>query len=245
MSETRERSTALVTGAGTRVGRRIAQVLSREGFDLAIHYHSSRAEALDLAREIRAAGKVARVYRADLSRRGSAERLAAAVLRNQSPVALLVNSASVWIRTPIGRTPAEAFDRLMAINLRSPFILSVILGGAMKRRGAGVIINLLDWSLDRPYPDYVAYGITKAGLAAATRGLARALAPEVRVNAVAPGAVLLPRGIRRARADAIRRAVPLGRIGSPDDVAEAIAYLARAPYATGTILTIDGGRSTR
>ena len=115
----------------------------------------------------------------------------------------------------------------------------------MKRQGSGLIVNMLDWSIDRPYPDYLPYGIAKAGLCAATRGLARALAPEVRVNGIAPGTVLLPDGMEEARAEAIRKAIPLGRTGEPADIAEAVVYLLGAEYATGTILTIDGGRSLR
>jgi pteridine reductase len=151
----------------------------------------------------------------------------------------------LWEATPLATLSAEEVDRALAINLRSPFLLAVRLGRAMKEAGEGVIINVLDWSVDRPYADYLPYGIAKAGLAAATRGLARGLAPEVRVNGVAPGAVLLPEGIDHKEADTIRRAIPLQRIGQPSDVAEAVVYLALAEYVSGTILTIDGGRSVR
>jgi pteridine reductase len=240
-----KRQTALVTGAGTRVGYRIALQLAESGMAIAAHYHSSGGGAGELVQRIRASGGAAEAYEVDLAAEDGAEKLAGAVLHDSGAVDLLVNSASVWEKTPVGEITGAQFDRIMGVNLRAPFLLSLIIGRSMKQRGSGLIVNLLDWSIDRPYPDYVVYGMSKAALAAATRGLARALAPEVRVNAVAPGAVLLPDGISQREADEIVRAIPMKRIGSPDDVAEAILYLLRAPYTTGTILTVDGGRSLR
>jgi pteridine reductase len=236
---------ALVTGAARRVGREIALRLADEGISVAVHANSSSRAAEALVEEIRGAGGTAKAYTFDLAEPNGAESLARAVLRDDPRIDLLVNNASTWARTPIADLDAEQFDRTLAVNLRSPFLLAAELGLAMKRRGAGLIVNMLDWSVDRPYPEYVPYGIAKAGLLAATRGLARALAPEVRVNGVAPGTVLLPEGIEDDRAEAIRRAIPLGHVGDPIDVSNAVIYLLGAEYVTGTILTVDGGRSLR
>lgn len=235
----------LVTGAARRVGRAIALRLAREGMAVAIHYHRSRDEAESLLREIVDAGGVARAFAADLAAPGGPAELARSVLSSFGRVHLLVNSASIWLRTPVLALDPEEFDRTVAVNLRSPFLLAALLGRSMKENGEGLIVNVLDWSIDRPYPDYIPYGITKAGLAAATRGLARALAPEVRVNAVAPGAVLLPEGTDAEEAEAARRATALRRIGDPADVAEAVVYFLRAPFTTGATLVVDGGRSLR
>jgi pteridine reductase len=240
-----DKKVALVTGAGARVGQRIALRLAESGLAIAAHYHTSSSGAAELVTAIRSDGGIAESYGVDLSTSEGASDLAHAVRADFGRIDLLVNNASVWEKTPLDSLTEEQFDRLMMVNLRSPFFLSLTVGRWMKEQGAGTIVNLLDWSVDRPYPNHVPYGITKAALAAATRGLARALAPEVRVNAVSPGAVLLPEGIGTDHAEEILEAIPMKRIGSPDDVAEAILYLLHAPYVTGTILTVDGGRSLR
>jgi pteridine reductase len=234
---------ALITGAAVRVGRRIALRLAREGMRLALHVRSSHSEATSLVGEIEALGGEARVYSADFEEPEAAERLACKVLDDFGRIDLLVNNASIWPRTSIERVRPEDIDRVLMINLRAPFLLSLAIGLDMKRKGSGAIVNILDWSFERPYVDQVPYSISKAGLAAATQGLARALAPEVRVNGISPGPVLLAEGMSPAAIDAVLKAVPLGRLGDPDDVAEGIVYLARAAYVTGAILRIDGGRA--
>ena len=236
---------ALVTGAARRVGREISLTLARKGYQIAAHYHRSETEVATLVDEIISSGGSATPFGADLSEPGGAESLAERVLEFSGPVDLLVNNASLWKPTSLNDLTADEFDRMLAINLRSPFLLALDLGRAMKKCGSGQIINILDWSVGRPYANFLAYGIAKAGLAEATRGLARALAPEVRVNGIAPGAVLLPEETDSEQERAILRAVPLGRIGTPGDVAAAVLYLAEADYATGSILTVDGGRSVR
>ncbi len=227
------------------MGRAIVLGLASDGFELALHFHRSRDEIDRLIGQIDGLGGRAIAYPADLALRGGAGKLAESVLADFGRCDLLVNNASSWPRTPIDSLTEEDFDETIAVNLRAPFLLAVACGRAMRSHGGGLIVNMLDWSIDRPYPDFIPYGIAKAGLAAATRGLARALAPEVRVNAIAPGTVLLPEGIVPERAEAIRRAIPLGRVGAPEDVLGAIRYLVDAPYVTGAILTVDGGRSLR
>lgn len=244
-ADERQTRLALVTGAGRRVGRAIALGLAADGFDLALHYNRSREEVDSLARAVESSGRRAVVFFADLSKGDGPAILSDSVLEAFGRCDLLINNASSWPRTPIDSLSEADFDEALAVNLRSPFLLAVAIARGMRRHGCGLIVNILDWSIERPYPDFIPYGIAKAGLAAATRGLARALAPEVRVNAVAPGTVLLPEGIAPESAEAIRRAIPLGRIGEPGDIVGAIRYLLGAPYVTGTILTVDGGRSLR
>ncbi|MBD3162603.1 MAG: SDR family oxidoreductase [Candidatus Eisenbacteria bacterium] len=236
--------TALVTGSAARIGRAIALRLAQEGYAVLAHYHTSREAAESLAREIAERGDRAELLAADLSAPDGPARLAEGA-RRAGPIDVLVNNASSWERTPLDTQEADAFDRMVAINLRAPYLLALEIGREMHARGSGCIVNLLDWSVERPYPEYLPYGIAKAGLAAATRGLARGLAPRVRVNGIAPGTVLLPEGSSPEQAERIRRAIPLGRIGDPEDVVEALVYLVRAPFVTGTILTLDGGRSLR
>jgi pteridine reductase len=209
---------------------------------VAVHTRSSLPQAAAVVSEIARCGGTARAYVADFEQPGSEARLAEEVLGDFGGCDLLVNNASIWPRGPIGSVRPEDLDRVLAINLRAPFLLGLSLGRAMKTRGGGAIVNLLDWSMERPYADQVPYAISKAGLAAATLGLARALAPEVRVNGIAPGPVLLADDMTPEAIDAVVRAVPLGRVGDPSDVADAVLYLAGASYVTGTILNVDGGR---
>lgn len=235
--------TALITGAAVRVGRSIALRLAGEGMLVVIHVRSSQTEGLSLVREIEAAGGRARIHVADFEQPEAAERLAKEALAESDRIDLLVNNASIWPRAPIGTTGPEDLDRVLAINLRAPFLLALAIGRDMKRNGKGAIVNILDWSYERPYADQVPYAISKAGLAAATLGLARALAPQVRVNGISPGPILPAEGMGREAIDPIIRAVPLGRFGAPEDIAEGVVFLARSSYVTGTILRIDGGRA--
>jgi pteridine reductase len=240
---TKTAKTALITGAGARIGRALALRLAREGYEIGAHYRSSQQGVASLIGEIEAGGGSARSFRIDLAQPDAAEELAEQVLTAWDRIDLLINNASVWTPASLETLTSEEMDRILAVNLRSPFLLSTRLGRAMQRTGGGGIIHILDAAIERPRPEYIAYAAAKAGLAATTRGLARLLAPTVRVNAVAPGPVLLPESIAPEQAEAIRRSVPLQRIGKPEDVMEAVVYLLGADYATGTILTVDGGRS--
>ena len=240
---THPEKTALITGAGARIGRALALRLAREGYTIGAHYRSSQQGVASLISEIEAGGGHARSFRIDLAQPDAADELAEQVLAEWGRIDLLVNNASVWTPATLDTLTAEEMDRILAVNLRSPFLLSARLGRAMQQAGGGGIIHILDAAIDRLRSEYLAYAAAKAGLAATTHGLARLLAPTVRVNAVAPGPVLLPEGTAPERADAIRRSVPLRRIGRPADVIEAVIYLLGADYATGTILTVDGGRS--
>lgn len=237
---------ALVTGAGIRLGRAVTEMLAGHGYRVALHHHRHREQAEEVAarlnRDGAGAGR-ASCFAADLSDPLAMEPLVDAVEREMGHLDALVLSAAIYPRDPLEALRPDAFEETLRVNLVSPFLLARTAGLRMKARGRGTITALLDWSVDRPYVDRVPYTIAKAGLRAGMLGLARALAPEVRVNGVALGAVLLPEGTPPELAERIRTAAPLQRIGTPRDAADAVRYLIQSEFVTGTILTVDGGRS--
>lgn len=239
-------STALVTGAGRRVGRAIALGLSRHGARVGVHYHRSAQAARALASAISAEGGRAELFKADLSKPAQVRRLAGQALKRFGRLDILVNSASIYERNAFGRATAGDFDRHMAINLRAPMLLSQDLGKAMIKSGGGSIINIADWSGTRPYVDRIPYCLSKAGLLCLNTALAKALAPSVRVNAILPGPVLMPDRSSRKLRRAAARATLLRRLGKPEDVVEAVVFLVEgSDFVTGAALPVDGGRLVR
>lgn len=235
---------ALVTGAGRRLGRAIAIALGARGADVVVHYHASEREARETAETIERGGSRARVVRSDLRDAAASPRLVAEAAEAFGGLDVLVNSAAEMPRTPFGETTAAQWDETFALSLRAPFLLSQAAAPLLAAR-RGAIVNLADLAAFETWPDYVPHGIAKAGVVQLTRALARVLAPDVRVNAVAPGAVLLPEGWGEREAERFAATTPLGRLGSPDDVVGAVCYLLEADYVTGEILVVDGGRNVR
>lgn len=235
---------ALVTGGAHRVGRALVEALAHAGMRVAVHYNAASTEADRLVAELSATGLTATAVGADLRDAAAPAALVDAVLETFGTLDLLVNSAAVMRRTPIGDVTVEAWDDMFALNLRAPFFLAQAAAPAL-RRTRGSIVNLADLAAFETWPAYVPHTITKAGVVQMTRALAHALAPDVRVNAVAPGAVLLPDGWDDASRAHLVETTPLARIGSPSDVADAVLYLARAEYVTGEVLVVDGGRRVR
>ncbi|HEY0969789.1 MAG TPA: SDR family oxidoreductase [Gemmatimonadales bacterium] len=233
----------LVTGAGRRLGRAIAEGFGSAGARVAVHYHGSAEGARQAAAAIEDAGSEARLFRADLAEPDAPAALVAEVADSFGALDVLVNSAAVMLRTPLDSvTPAE-WDAMMALNARAPFFMSLT---AARRMGEGsAIVNIADLAAFETWPAYVPHGISKAAVVQMTRALARTLAPGVRVNAVAPGAVLLPDDWDEASAERLARTTPLGRLGTARDVVDAVLYLAAAPYVTGETLIVDGGRHVR
>ena len=234
---------ALVTGAGHRVGRAIALALAARGVRVAVHYNRSGVPAEETAARIRQAGGDARLLQADLTRPEAPARLVDDAATALDGLDILVNSAAVMERTPIGEVTTEAWDAMFALNLRAPFFASQAAARHMTKGGA--IVNIADLAAFETWPAYVPHGISKAGVVQMTRALARTLAPAVRVNAVAPGVVLLPETWSAADADRLASTTPLRRVGSPDDVAGAVLYLLEADYVTGHTIIVDGGRHVR
>jgi pteridine reductase len=209
-----------------------------------VHYHASSAGADETARLIVRAGGSAESMRADLGDTAEAERLIDAAVAARGSLDLLVNSAAVMLRTPLGETTTEQWDSMFALNLRAPYFLSQRAAPAL-RAARGNIVNIADLAALETWPAYVPHGLTKASVVQMTRALARVLAPDVRVNAIAPGVVLLPEGWSEEDAERLRVTTPLGRIGSPEDVAGAMLYLLDADFVTGEVITVDGGRHVR
>lgn len=232
---------ALVTGAGKRVGQAIALRLAHEGYRIAVHFNASRDGADDTAARIAAGGGVAQVFDADLSDAAAASTLVERVVTHFGALDLLVNSAAAWLRAPLGSVTADQFDATVATNLRAPLLLAQAAAPHLSRR-QGAIVNIADHLAYDWSSPYLAHGVVKGAVEHLTRGLARVLAPAVRVNAVAPGVVLLPTDTPAAVEAALVADTPLARLGAPDDVADAVAWLARATYVTGEVVHVDGGR---
>ena len=234
---------ALVTGAAKRVGRSIALALAERGANVVIHYSSSADEAAATVKAIEALGVRSFALRAELSRPDDVARLAREAEERAGRVDVLVNNAANYIRAPFDRLTEAVWDASLDVNLKAPFLLSWHLGRTMKARGEGRIVNLADWAGERPYNDYLPYCVAKAGVICLTKALAKALAPEVLVNAVAPGPVLPPEDLGEAERQAIMRVTPLRRFGRPDDVARTVRFLAEeADFSTGALFMVDGGR---
>ena len=235
---------ALVTGAGTRVGRVIALALGKAGMRVAVHYARSERGAREVAEQIIRFGSDARTLPGDLTDPATGPRLVEHTAKVFGGLDVLVNSAAVMLRTPIGEVLVEDWDAMFALNLRAPFFLSQAAARVMGDRG-GVIVNIADLAAFETWKGYIPHAITKAGIVQMTRGLAHALAPKIRVNAVAPGSVLLPEGWTQDQADKLISTTPLKRLGSADDVAQAVMYLICADYVTGETIIVDGGRHVR
>lgn len=236
---------ALVTGAARRIGAAIARRLHRDGFDLVLHYRESGAEAHALAAELEAARPGSTlVLQAELAEFDRLPELVARAIGRFGRLDGLVNNASTFFPTPFGATTPAQWNTLFDVNLRAPFFLAQAAAPHLAKAG-GAIVNLADIHGERPLEGHAAYGMGKAALLYMTRALALELAPSVRVNAVAPGAILWPEeGKDRSERRALLAQTPLARTGTVEEVAEAVCWLLRdAGYTTGEVVRVDGGRS--
>jgi pteridine reductase len=232
---------ALVTGAGQRIGRAIAYGLIRRGVNVALHYHRSEHGAKATAMEAEVAGvKVARL-KADLRDAEAAEALPARARDALGGLDIAVLNAAVMEKKPLAEVTPSAWDGVMHLNLRGTFFAAKGAAAAMGEQG-GVIVTLADIAAFQRWRNYPVHVISKAGVVAATQLLAKILAPRVRVNAIAPGAVLLPVDWDDEARKRIVQSTPLGRLGTPDDVVRAVLFLIENDYVTGTTLVVDGGR---
>lgn len=236
---------ALVTGGARRVGREIVLALARAGADVVINYLSAHEEAERTAAEVVALGRRALPVRGDVASAEEVRELVRRTGESFGRLDLVVNSASVFISTPVLAIEEAEWDRVLAVNLKGPFLLTQAAAPLLRRDGGGSVVNVADLSAFRPWPSYAHHSVSKAGLVHLTRVLARALAPDIRVNCVAPGTVLPPDWMTPEEIRRDREATPLRRTGSPEDVARAVLYLATSDWVTGTVLVVDGGRMLR
>jgi len=236
--------TALVTGAGHRVGRAIAVALGTRGMRVAVHHNAAVDGARETLAQIRAAGGDGDTIAADLTQASAASELVSAVSAKFSGLDVLVNSAAVMIRTPFGEVTPAQWDDIMALNLRAPFFLAQA-AAPLLRAARGVIVNIADLAAFETWPGYIPHGISKAGVVNLTRSLARVLAPEVRVAGIAPGTVLLPENWDPNAAEHLRQTTPLERTGSPADVTATVLFILDSDYLTGETIIVDGGRHVR
>jgi pteridine reductase len=230
-----------VTGGAHRLGRAIALALGQAGANVVIHYHRSSEPAQLVLRELEALGVEAAAVPADLAQVAEAEQVVDLAIARWGRLNLLVNNAGIWGSTPIGTVTAERWNELIDINLRSAFFAAQRAAPAL-RAARGAIVNIADVGALRPWRNHTPYLVSKGGMVTLTEALAKDLAPDVRVNAVAPGPVLLPDDWTPEQARRAARTVPLQRLGSPEDVGQAVIYLARAEYVTGVVLPVDGGQ---
>jgi len=232
---------ALVTGGAVRVGKAIALALADAGADVAFSYNSSADAAAATAAEIEAKGRQAFYHRADLGQVAQAVELVDATVARFGRLDVLVNSASLWQKTPLADLDEAAWDQVTNILLKGTVFCTKQAAPHLAAHGEGAIINIVDLSAFIPFPNFVAHSVGKAGLLNLTYGLAIELAPAVRVNAIAPGPVLPPPDYTEKQIQATARRTLLERWGAAEDVAQTVVFLAQADYITGVVIPVDGG----
>jgi len=233
---------ALITGAARRIGRCLAEALAADGWHVVVHHNQSTSDADDTVRKITEAGGRAVALAADLSDPIACSGLIDEAQALTGGLGCLINNASMFVEDTAREFDAEIFDRIMAVNLRAPAILSRAFAAQVPDDGEGVIINILDQKLVNPNPDFLSYTLSKHGLAALTEMTAASLGPAVRVCAVAPG-LTLPSGDQpQSQFDAVHTRTPLARGSQPEDVAGAVLYLLGARAVTGETILVDGGQ---
>jgi pteridine reductase len=233
---------ALVTGAGKRLGRAVALRLAEEGADVVVHYRKSEREALEVIAQIVGLGRRGVAIRADLGNVAEIKRLFEKAEKEFGRLDILVNNAANFIEAKFEETSEQIWDASLDTNLKAAFFCAQTAAPLLKRSGRGVIINFADTGGLLGWPGYIPHSVSKAGVVMLTKVLAKALAPGVRVNAIAPGTITMPGDPAEWEADFIRRA-PLRRTGTPAGIADAVSFLIHAEFMTGQVLVLDGGRT--
>jgi NAD(P)-dependent dehydrogenase (short-subunit alcohol dehydrogenase family) len=238
---------ALVTGGAHRVGRAICMALTAEGADIALHYGASEDAARGTAEEIQSLGRRVVLLQADLSSWSASRELGVRALEAFGRIDILVNNASTFVRGQFAATSESDFDRAFDVNIKAPYALCQVIGASMAARKAGdpgAIINIVDEGALSPSRDFAAHGLSKAALLALTRLLAVELGPAVRTNAICPGPILKPARMSEARWQALREGNPMQALGSAEDLAACVVFLASGPaFINGECLMLDGGRN--
>lgn len=234
---------ALVTGGAKRVGKAIVCALAAQGCKMVVHYHTSDSAAEATVQMVQGAGHEAMAISADITQETEVDRMVTTALNRFGRIDILVNNAAVFFRTPIDTLTIEDWEQTLDVNLTGTFLCAQKIGLLMRAQGWGHIINIADVAGQRPWADYIPYSVSKACVLTLTQGLAMELAPEVMVNAVVPGPVLFqddtPEAVRQREIDKTL----VKRAGSPEEVAEVVAFVAASDYSTGSVFHVDGGRS--
>jgi NAD(P)-dependent dehydrogenase (short-subunit alcohol dehydrogenase family) len=236
-------SVVLITGAAVRVGRAVALYLAERGAQIAFSYYLEDEPWQQTLEEIRALGVEAMAEQAEMRDAASIRHLVDATLERFGRIDVLVNNASVWLKSPFLEITEEAWDLALEVNLKGPFLCSQSVAPVMLEQGGGLIVNVTDLSAFQVWEGYAHHAASKAGLVALTKALAVELAPQVRVNAVAPGTVLLPDECPPQKRRWAEEKSLLGRVGCPEDVARTVAFLMESNFTTGSVYFIDGGRA--
>ena len=237
--------TIFITGAAKRIGKEIALTFKELGWNIIIHYNSSKKDADDLANEINKDNpNSAKTVQGNLDIKEDVQKILSEVSETFPSIDVLVNNASTFYPTPIDEISEDHWERLIGSNLKGPLFLIQGLKEQLKS-SKGSIINITDTNLSKGVPNFSIYSAAKAGLEAITKGLARELAPDIKVNAIAPGAMLEPPDVSwtEEQKNKVIENIPLNRMGSEKDIADAVSFLARSEYITGQIIKVDGGRS--
>lgn len=235
---------ALVTGGAHRVGKAIVMALAEAGCDLVLHYNRSVDAAEATAEQARALGREVRLVGADLADPYLSDEIIAGA-GDLAPVRVLINSAGVFLEDTLGGVDVDTWNQSMAVNLRAPVFLTQAFANALPDGISGSVVNVSDWRTARPYPDHFSYSVAKGGLDSFTVAAAVALAPDVRVNAVALGAILPPPGKDSAYLKQLAQEIPLERVGGTEPVSQAVLFLLRNHFMTGEIIRLDGGAHLR
>ena len=234
--------TAIVAGGAIRLGKAIALSLAEAGMRICLHYSSSQQDAEETAGQIRSLGADVTLVQAEfLNPVVAAQCVVDAAVESFGAVDVLINNAAIFEAGSLETTTEDQWDRHFAINLKTPFFLAQAFARQLDSRQRAHVVNIADWRATRPGTDHVAYTLTKSGLVTLTKSLAQSLAPDVQVNAIAPGAILPPPGAEADHLERLASAIPLRRTGSPDDIGGALLYLLRSDFITGEVLHVTGG----
>ncbi len=234
---------ALVTGGAVRVGKAIALGLAKEGARVAIHYHHSKEQAKETLAEITNFGGTGLLIPGDFSRVSEIEKVVETCFQTFYRIDVLINNAAVYFRTPFGEITEQQWDAFFTINLKAPFFCAQAVAKIMKKQRHGKIINITDVAGIDPWPGFLPYCASKAGLISLTKGLAKALAPDIQVNAIAAGTVLLQDGASEEYRKEIEGLSLLKKIGHPQDIVNTVLYLLKgSDFITGAVIPVDGGR---
>lgn len=235
------RKVALITGGAVRVGRAITLGLAEAGFDVVIHYNSSAGPARETVLKVEALGRQAITVSGNLADPDTAEHIAESVRQAYGRLDVVVNSAASFHSAALFAIDATEWDRIMAVNLKAPYLL-VRATESLLKESAGCVINMVDLSAFDPFESFPHHSVSKAGLMHLTRAMARAMAPRVRVNAIAPGFVLAPPGMSDESIQAEIDQIPVGHSGTPEDVVRTVLFLVASPFITGEVIVVDGGQ---